>query len=206
MTNYELLPDWRIASTWQSKLIISIALIFFGILLGLCLGYSAYYKPPVLEKYAPAVRQHDGSLVLEKKPAEKPTPKQAIPKGAKIERVVSVTVRPTPRAGIGRPEVSKGGEACPDVTVDLTLVKNADDTRSVIASSPDGEVIAGVDIPRELLPKESSPPKWAIGGMYYSNRGYAARVERDLGPLRIGADVLKTGNDLVAGIGIMIRF
>jgi hypothetical protein len=178
----------------------------FGLMVGLFIGYSAYYKPPVLEKYAPAVRQHDGSLVLEKKPDAKPIPKQEIPKGSKVERVVSVTVRPTPRDGIGRPDASKAAETCPDVTVDLTLVKNADDTRSVIASSPDGEVIAGVDIPRELLPKESSPPKWAIGGMYYSNRGYAARIERDLGPLRIGADVLKTGNDLVAGVGIMIRF
>jgi hypothetical protein len=143
---------------------------------------------------------------LEKKPSAKPEPQQDIPKGSKVERVVSVTVRHNPRASVGRPDVSQGGETCPDVTVDLTLVKNADDTRSVIASSPDGEVIAGVDIPRELLPKESTPPKWAIGGMYYSNRGYAVRVERDLGPLRLGADVLKTGNDLVAGVGVMIRF
>lgn len=180
--------------------------IAFGLLVGLFVGYSTYYKPPVVEKYAPAVRQHDGSLVLEKKPAAKPIPRQEIPKGSKVERVVSVTVRPTPRAGIGRPEVSKGGEACPDVTVDLTLVKNADDTRSVIASSPDGEVIAGVDIPRAVLPKDSDRPKWGIGVTYYSNRAFSARVERDLGPFSLSGEVLKIGNDPVPGIGLVFRY
>lgn len=180
--------------------------IAFGLLVGLYLGYSAYYKPPVLEKYAPAVRQHDGSLVLEKKPAEKPTPKQEIPKGAKIERVVSVTVRPTPRAGIGRPEVSKGGEACPDVTVDLTLIKNSDDTQSVIASSPNGDVIGGVDIPAQSLPNVSAPLKWSVGATYFSNKWYSANVARNWGPLRAGVEVLKTENDLIPGVNLNFNF
>lgn len=184
--------------------------VFAGMLIGLFGGYKFYHVEPVLEKYAPAIRQHDGSLVLEKKPAEKPEPKQEIPKGSKVERVISVTVRPKPttipRESSQWSEAGKSVEPCPDVTVDLSLVKNADDTRSVIASSPDGEVIGGVDIPRELLPQESTPPKWAVGAMYYSNKEYAARIERDVGPIRLGVDILKAGGDVAAGIGVMVRF
>lgn len=184
--------------------------VFAGMLIGLCCGYKFYHVEPVLEKYAPPVRQADKSLILEKKPAAEPKAKQQIPHGSKVERVVSVTVRPKPktipRTSSQWSEAGKSVEPCPDVTVDLSLVKNADDTRSVIASSPDGEVISGVDIPAQSLPSVSAPLKWSVGATYFSNKWYSANVSRNWGPLRAGVEVLKTPNDLIPGINLNFNF
>src|SRR3546814_7712432 len=75
------------------------------------------------------------------------------------------------------------------VRTDLSLVQQ-DGGRRVIASSPDGTVIGGVDVPitQTLLPP--TPHRWAAGANYdpFGQR-YGAWVERDFGRLRVGADV-----------------
>lgn len=188
----------------------------FGIVIGLFIGHSLYYKPVAKETPAFAVKQRDDSLILKRDPDAKAKPAQEIPKGAMVERIVKVIVKAKPEQtnsvdSTKWPDpdhIADVGKMidCPPVNLDLSLVRMPDETRRVIVSSQNGDVLDGIDIPVEAAKPVSDDKKWAIGAIYYSKKAYSARVERDLGPLRLGADVMKTGNDLVAGVGIMFRF
>lgn len=151
------------------------------------------------EVYHPAVAQSDGSVVLETKPDPTAKPKQVIPKGAKVERTASVTVQPT--ATITPPVVHGGyynysssqpvaATPCPPVTVDLSLVRMPDQSRRVVASSPDGAVVGGVDIPVEDAAPPPAPKLWAAGiAVDPLRRTGGVFVDRDLGFLRLGAQL-----------------
>jgi hypothetical protein len=161
-------------------------------------------KTPKPEIYAPPVRQQDGSLVLERKPQEDAKPAQAVPKGAKVERIVQVVVQPSqpvPPASLP-PSGSVALEPnrpCPPVRVDLTLVRLPDQSRRVVASSPDGVVIGGVDIPVETAVPQRVM-KWAVGPSWNpADRTFGAWIERDAGFLRIGADLYQVREPLTAG-------
>lgn len=196
----------------------SLILLLSGIGAGLTGGWFLWHSPaPVIETYAPATKQGDGSLVLERKPELKPVPAHRIPAGGKVERVVTVTVRPkisgSPAPAQPMDEnIPAGGPGLPvpDVHLDMSLVRLPDGSRRVVASSPDGEVVGGVDVPAtDEAVKASKPLKWAAGG-YYSptGSGYGGWLERDFGPFRVGADVgtikeqQRYGFDARARIGI----
>jgi hypothetical protein len=186
--------------TWNTRLVawaLGVALIFGA---GMGTGWSLWKpKPAKPETYAAPIVQGDGSLVLERKPQADAKPAQQVPKGGKVERVIQVTVAPTPsgpepalpsHSGSGAlPEPAR--PPCPPVRVDLTLVRMPDDSRRVVASSPDGRVVGGVDIP--LSP--SAPPRplvWAAGGLYRpQDKAVGAWIDRDLGFVRLGVEVIR---------------
>jgi hypothetical protein len=169
-------------------------------------------KTPKPETYAPPMRQQDGSLVLERKPQEDARPAQTVPKGAKVERIVQVVVQPQASPVLSPPSVSgASGEEqkapdstparppCPPVRVDLTLVRMPDQSRRVVASSPDGQVIGGVDIPVEAATPQRVM-KWAAGPSWNpADRTFGAWIERDAGFLRLGADLYQVREPLAAG-------
>lgn len=194
-----------------------------GIAAGLGIGWKLWSpKAPVVETYAPAVKQPDGSVMLERKPQADAKPAQQIPKGAKVERVVQVTVQPNPGPGPLRPSASDasgtvsnretapplisvtGGNEnkppCLPVRVDLSLIRLQDQSRRVIASSPDGLVVGGVDIPVEAAAPPRAPLKWAAGGSYNpADRTFGAWAERDAGPLRLGVDLHQVREPIASG-------
>ena len=135
-------------------------------------------KPkPIVETAAVEEVQGDGSRVLARTPDKKAKPKQIVPKGSKVERVASFTVKPH-------------NEACAPVTCDLSLVRLDDGSKRIIASSPDGEVIGGMDIPVETAAPPPEPKVWAAGLSYDPMKQTpGAWVERDIGRVRIGADI-----------------
>lgn len=73
-------------------------------------------------------------------------------------------------------------------TVDMSLIREKDGSKRVIASSPDGEIVGGLDIPIETLTYKSRvwaagisvDPVHQVGGVW---------VERDIGRIRVGAEV-----------------
>ena len=181
----------------------------FGIVIGLFIGHSLYYKPVVKEGPAFAVTQRDGSQILKRDPDPKAKPAQEIPKGATVERIVKVIVRSKPVEPSTAPSASEPiavAADCPPVNLDLSLVRMPDETRRVIVSSQNGDILDGIDIPVEAAKPVSDEKKWSIGAIYYSNKAYSARVERDLGPTRLSFDLLKSGADIVPGVGVAIRF
>lgn len=190
----------------------------FGIVIGLFIGHSLYYKPVVKEGPAFAVKQPDKSLILARDPEAKAKPAHQIPKGATVERIVKVIVKAKPEAAPTIPRTSSQWSEsdhipdvgnmvdCPPVNLDLSLVRMPDETRRVIVSSQNGDILDGIDIPVEAAKPVSDAKKWGIGGTYFTNKIWTARVGRDIGPVTISGEVLKFGRDEYFGIGGVLRF
>lgn len=195
---------------WKIKAAVAVVIYGAGMLTGWIFWKPTPTKP---ETYAREVRQQDGSMVLERKPQADAKPAQQIPAGAKVERVVQVTVQPravapssaseAPAETNGIAQEAKASPAgatsipwtpCPPVLVDLSLVRMKDQSRRVIASSPDGEVVGGVDIPVET-PDRPRELRWSAGGIYGvtsgGGRSVGAFLHRDVAFLRLGAEVTR---------------
>lgn len=187
-------------------------LIIIAAALGIAVGWMAHSPvKAVHEAAAPAQRQADGSLVLARAEGTTTPPDapHALPKGAKEERRVQVVVQPQ-RGVISHvqdiaPTMTKGDSMsllrdaphpgtmdscdCPPVIVDLSLVRMPDKTRRVVASSPDGVVLSGVDIPVEPIP-EVRMPRWTLSALAVADlEGIrpGAMLQRCLGPVVLGA-------------------
>lgn len=148
--------------------------------------YAWLYPPPPPENVAPAVeiRQDDGSMLAERALQAtlkgKPAP-HIIPKGYHEERRDQVTVAPRPAAA---------ASGCPPVRVDLSLISDGHQRR-VVASSPDGQVIAATDVPIDPPAMPLAPRVWAAGLSYSTQRAPGAWIERDIGRLRLGLAIEK---------------
>lgn len=208
------MKNWIVTLYNSSPLLIAGILFALAVLLGVGLDHLLRPAPQaVIEKPAAEQRQGDGSLVLARAPDAAAKPAQAIPKGDVVERVVQIKVKPKAQPlsaqaaqGAATPQAAPD---CPATTVDLSLVKEKDGEHRVIASSPDGSIIGGVDIP--VAPSEVyKARKWAIGGSYGTGRDYGAWIDRDFGRIRIGAEVneidLRGVKDVEGRIKIGISF
>lgn len=189
-----------------------------GLAVGLMSGWFLWgtVTPEPAPIYAEQIEQRDGSKILEVKPTAKPSkPPHAVPKGAKEERRVTVVVQPARGPIFHDPGISTGGDnlpavdscECPPVTVNLSVIRLKDNLRRVQASSPDGTIISGVDVPIDS-PKPVKAFPWAVGATYSfdgANR-FGAFVDRDLGPFRLGGEVFQstTGFAIQGKIGIRL--
>lgn len=166
---------------------------------GAAIGWWWAQPDRATETPSPAQRQADGSLILERRPDPHARPKQAIPRDVKVARVAQVTVQPdAPAPAAGKP--------CPPVTVDLSLVREPAGAHRVLASSPDGQVVGGIDIP--VAPILIPPPekRWAAGLSWSpTSRTAGLWAERDVRvPLinlktRVGLDVVEAPGGHIEG-------
>ena len=171
-------------------------------LFGLLCGWWLYGPDGIAEAPAAEVRQPDDSIVLERNPEAKPaTPEPSLP--GKPVRIVEVTVQPKKPKQAVRPKLPGPDGVCPmltcpALTVRLDLVDQVDGQR-VIASSPDGEIVGGIDIPLEPLvrPKRSL---WEAGITMSDQRQYGVFIDRDVGPFRLGFEADAGSIRLKAGI------
>lgn len=160
-------------------------------------------KPTPPEIYTPEVKQSDGSVILEKKPDAKVKPTFKVPKGSTVERVVKITVKPKETSPIpSKQDTVTGTETttqnptkeatltCPPINVEIALVRNKDESRSVIVKSDNGEIVGAVDIPVESAKPTFKPKLWAVGAVINPfKETYGAFVDRDIGWVRVGAQI-----------------
>lgn len=178
-----------------------------GIFIAVCLvgagyGISEYLRKPAAETAAPEVKQGDGSTVLKRAPDAKAKPKHQIPKGAKVERIEEITVLPETPPEIARCTSARG----PPVKVDMSIVREADGGRRVIASSQDGQIIAGVDIPVESAAAPPDPKVWAAGlSIDPIHQTPGIWLERDLSIFRVGVELNQTRRAIGAPLGVEAR-
>lgn len=166
--------------TWQGAL--AAALL---VAVGAVVGWYFSRPQAVVETPAAEVKQADGSTVIERRPDSKAKPRHATPKGAKVERVIKIEA-------IGKGITLPSGEVkpCPPVTVDLSLVREQDGGKRVVASSPDGRIVQALDIPVETAAPPPEPKRWAAGlSADPVNRLPGVWVERDIGRVRLGAEL-----------------
>ena len=165
----------------RTKLVAVLATIVAIFAAGLATGWWLYHPTVKPETYKPAVKQKDGSVILERNPnGAVSAPMPALPR--KPARTIQVTVKPKPVPV----EPDSCALECPAVNVRLDLVKD-DDGQRVIASSPDGDIIGGMDVPHEPWIKRNEN-LWAAGLTYSHDRRLGAFLDRDLGPFRAGIE------------------
>jgi hypothetical protein len=203
------------------------------ILAGFMIAWGIYRpKPAKPEPAAPEVRQKDGSLVLERAPSgvsshAKPgtpalKPAGIVPAGATIEREIQIQVAPrmgsspsgAPSQLAGGPQVGSSiprtlespsvNSLCPPLTIDLSLVRLKDQTHRVIASSPDGTIVGGLDVPVDP-PAPFKIPRWSAEALvgYDSHAGrnvFGGAVSYGRGPFVVQGGVI--GGTAFAGAGI----
>ena len=183
----------------RSSLARNTAILAAAFAAGMWLGSRTSVPVAIVEPPAPSVRQSDGSLILERRPDASAVAPMQIPKSAKVERLAKITVKPRPVAS------AASAVDCAPVTLDLALVKMPDDSRRMIASSPDGEVVAGFDMP--VLPTISvASPKWSAGLSYSDQRQLGAWLDRDVGRAVVGVAVRQSDRGLRAEARLGWRF
>ncbi|HEX7639318.1 MAG TPA: hypothetical protein VF457_13055 [Burkholderiaceae bacterium] len=180
--------------------IIVILVAVATVMLTAWIGYRVLSTPPVAQPEvtapAPQQRQADGSVLAERAPPAAfrplPPPPHLLPRGAHEERRERVVVAPAPAAST--------------VEVDLSLVRQGDQRR-VVASSPDGQVLQALDIPIDPAPLPPAPRPWAAGLSYRTDRAVGLWVDRDLGRMRLGAEIDRQSDGRVqAAVRVGIRF
>lgn len=212
----------------STRLAIPAGALVLGLALGLGLGWKLYRpKPAPIETAAPAIRQPDKSLVLQRQPEAKPQPKHELPKGAKLERQIQVTVLPSIPMG-GRKIPGSGNlPGIPDsstavnngqsvgntdnsgqsraITVDLSLVKMPDRTQRVIASSDQGTVIGGLDVPVQGPMPTAKPLRWSGSVLrgydaYKHQAVWGAAITYSRGPFVLTGGAI--GQTAFVGVGV----
>lgn len=201
-----------------TRFILPAGALVLGFALGLGTGWKLYRpKPAPVETAAPAVRQKDQSLVLERKPEAKPQPKHELPKGAKLERQIQVTVLPSiPTSGAGTlgsgvPNPSNPVQSVSNsvqsgaITVDLSLVKMPDGTQRVVASSDQGTVIGGIDVPVQGPMPTAKPLRWSGSVLrgydaYRHQAVWGAAITYSRGPFVVTGGAI--GQTAFVGLGV----
>ncbi len=182
----------------------TVAAVIAFVLMGGSAVAGWYFTRPatIIETAKPAETQADGSTVIERAPTT-PTakPRQIVPRGAKVERVGSITAQGE------TPDEIKACTSipCPPVTIDTSLVRMPDGSKRVIVSSADGTILKGVDIPVET--QEVPEPKvWAAGvSLDPLRQTMGAWVERDILRARLGVEINQTRPQIGGPVGAEIR-
>lgn len=185
------------------KASVSAVCVLAAAALGYYAGYMTRDSMQVAEDVTPAPEERlpSGALKLERAPESTPAaqelPAAPVPPGATVERRVRVVAAPTV-------EGEKINMPCPPVTVDLALIREGEGRR-VVAWSPDGRILGGLDVPIVAGLVPASQP-WAAGLSYDPFGGTpGAWLDRDLGRIRVGVDVYQERNALASGLAVRLR-
>lgn len=185
---------------------------------GLGLGWKLWMGKTTTvyrEIAAPAIKLPNGGEVLEKKIAKKPSIKQELPADSTVLEEGSIIFEPT------QPVTPAHHDGVPDqlaeppkkYTINFAIVKLGDNERRVVASSPDGAVVGGIDVVIDP-PKQTAPLLNAVGVSYQPGKAaWGLWATRDWKFLRLGAEVsqvklpeLQGKTNYTAAITCGIRF
>lgn len=195
-----LMGALEVASGWAPRLKVaaSLAAIMLVVIIGVWLGVKVerWMTPqPVKEdvQAAPMQRLSASAVVAETDPETEraPPPPVRLPHGAVRQRASQIVARPAIGAS--------------SVEIDTSLVREGDKLK-LYASSPDGTITSATDFPitPALLPPE--PKKWAMGLGYTTEREVGVWVDRDVGRVRLGAEVLKGQKGARAELRVGVSF
>lgn len=194
--------------TMQIKLILAAILLSFSCLSGIYIGYKMFDNKPevVVQHSAGEVVINDSTKLLAKQPDKNAKADTPLSKGATLERLVKFSVKQkklpaqpkqegTQTANVegkvgGKNSETPLDELCPPIDISLALILDKGKQQRVEAYSSNGEIVGGIDIPVHdiTIPKEAK--KWAVGMSYNTLEVKGLWVERDVGRIRLGAEVV----------------
>lgn len=168
--------------------------------IGVCIGYFIWGRQVdvVTETHATPIAMDDGSLVVAREPDGKASvPEPVHPKGTTVVRTVEATVSGgEPVQKPDTPDCPTAADfTCPPVTVRIDILRDDHGTYRAQVSSNTGEILDGVDIPREPITVAKRLP-WSAGYERDIDGRQGAFLSRDVGRLVIGASV---NQDIVTG-------
>ena len=176
-------------------------LVLVALLAGVALGWHLHSPVPAKpEPPAPEIRQPDGSVVLRRAPDAKATQVGIAPKGAVLERNIGVTAQVKPDTQWVHVTVPAAPAhldsvpvvTCPPLVLNLSIDRMPDNTRRVVAKSPNGTILDAIDIPVTAAPVARRLP-WSAGVVVDPvGHGWGPDVTRDFGPFRVVASVMRT--------------
>ena len=177
------------------------AAVLVSLAIGIAAGWWMTRPNLIIETPAPEIVQADGSKIIERKPDAKAKPKQILPQGTTLERVIHIEAQ-----GSGIRLANGEVKICPRVTVDLSLVRETNGMKRVVASSPDGEIVGAVDIPVETAAPPPEPKRWAAGiSIDPVSQTGGIWLERDLARVRVGVEINQARPTINAPIATEIR-
>lgn len=204
----------------QAKYLIPLGVFGAGVAVGLGVGWKLWITHTAPAIPQAAIRLPKGGQILPVVPstakdAERAIPIEGLPKGAKVELraqaklLPHLATIPTGGQGIHGPGGNELLNTNPissslvvhPITVNLALVKMPDGHERVAMSSPDADVVGGMDLPitEEHTVKDL---KWLAGASYNpSDRTYGAFVMRGIGPVVVGVEVNQVKAPIIAGGG-----
>lgn len=185
----------EVFTPWSGRLKLALNLLAVMVIAGGGAGLAVWLTPkPIPEAIAPSpqVRHDDGSLTAAQAPAARPpTPRMVLPHGAVRERASTIVAHQAPGAS--------------SVEIDTEFVRIGN-RRELHVSSPDGTIDTAVDIPIEPAMIPPPPRPWAAGLAYGTDRAVGVWLERDIGRLRLGAEVAKGAGKPRAEIRVGVTF
>lgn len=194
----ETIKEVQAQAIWPYKLLAVLACMLGLLLAGYLFGVKTSAPQPENTAPAAAQSQPDGSLILARVPEAKPAKApHKIPKGTTEERRVSIQLKPP---AFESPAGCECEPAPLDVNLSLVREDGKGGGRRVVASSPQGQILAGLDVPIEpaLMPPEAHP--WAAGISYDPlSKSPGVWVERDLGRIRLGVEALRDASGKLQG-------
>ncbi len=194
----------------KAVLDIAVAGLIIGFLVatGIIIGFLIWGQQveTVTEWHATPIQMADGSVVVSREPGAKPTvPDPEKPKGTTVVRTIEATVngggpvlKPIEAREPKEECYSAQDFTCPPVTVRIDLLRDDYGTYRAQVSSNTGEVLDGVDIPREPV-QVLVQRKWVAGYERRDDGRSGIFVARDVGRIQLGASA--TQDSLSGRIG-----
>ena len=86
-------------------------------------------------------------------------------------------------------------------------MRDGDGGQRVIASSPDGEVVGGVDVPITPALIVPEPKRWAAGISYApAEKSGGVWIDRDIARVRLGAELVQQDGGISGRVRVGITF
>ena len=176
---------------WDAAIAIVFLVTF--VMVGVCIGYLLWGRQDeaVTEGHATPIQMDDGSLVASREPDAKPSvPEPKHPEGMTPVTTVEGTVaggKPVQKPVQPGDTICKTSDdfTCPTVTVRIDLLRDPQGTYRAQITSSTGEVLDGVDIPREPIMRPIRR-NWTVGLERDSDGRSGAFVAREFGRLSVG--------------------
>jgi len=166
-------------------------LYLYGVVfaLGFWVAWALYHPrpaPPLRQQQE--VRQPDHSLVLRTQPATAREVHKAIPALPQVPQGATLLAGAEAVLAPHQDASQPGAMPKPKIRVDMALLRMQDGSERIALSSPDADVVGGVDMP--VVPPRGLAQErgWGVGGFWNPvSRAWGPIVTKDWGPLRLGA-------------------
>jgi hypothetical protein len=202
-----LVDEARGLKTWftgvKTKTVLILVSLGIGVVGGMALEWRITNRKNPTPEASQAIQMKDGALVLPVTPSAQPIPHPSLPVGAKIIRQASVVVTTgSHQEGASTIQSPTIPSIPPTLTLNWNELQMKDGSDRLEVSTPDGQILSGVDLGREPEPKTLN---WTVSATYTvdwlkGRKVWGAMITRNCGPFVAGVAVNRDGATASVGV------